>query len=138
MKSVISKSLGLALALALTPATSPAQDPGAAAAERARLANQRIQAEAVRRAEEERALEAEAAMARTPAPDNPEPAGTPTGSQPSATAPRSERSQPNDAGAAGLSLALEQLRTLGELKDAGYVTEEEFERIKQRILDNSL
>ena len=30
---------------------------------------------------------------------------------------------------------LEQLRTLGELRDAGYVTDVEFEQIKRRILD---
>ena len=30
---------------------------------------------------------------------------------------------------------LEQLRDLGELRDAGYVTDDEFETIKQRILD---
>lgn len=30
---------------------------------------------------------------------------------------------------------LEQLRDLGELRDAGYVTEAEFESIKQRILN---
>jgi hypothetical protein len=31
--------------------------------------------------------------------------------------------------------ALEQLRELGKLKDAGYLTDAEFQRIKQRILD---
>jgi hypothetical protein len=35
-----------------------------------------------------------------------------------------------------LSRTLEQLRTLGELRDAGYVTAEEFERIKRKILDS--
>ena len=35
-----------------------------------------------------------------------------------------------------ISKALEQLRELGDLKDAGLVTEEEFERIKKRILDS--
>lgn len=34
-----------------------------------------------------------------------------------------------------ISRALEQLRELGKLRDAGYVTDEEFDRIKQRILD---
>ncbi len=32
---------------------------------------------------------------------------------------------------------LEQLRSLGELRDAGYVTDAEFEEIKRRILDGS-
>jgi hypothetical protein len=31
---------------------------------------------------------------------------------------------------------LQQLRELGALKDAGHVTEEEFQRIKRRILDS--
>lgn len=35
-----------------------------------------------------------------------------------------------------LTEALAQLRKLGELKDAGYVTDEEFDRIKARILDS--
>ena len=39
---------------------------------------------------------------------------------------------------AALSVALEQLRTLGELRDAGYVTDDEFERIKRRILEETL
>jgi hypothetical protein len=37
-----------------------------------------------------------------------------------------------------MSRTLEQLRSLGELKDAGYVTEDEFERIKQKILNSQL
>ncbi len=40
------------------------------------------------------------------------------------------------ASSAEVSTALQQLRELGSLKDAGYVTDEEFERIKQRILDS--
>ena len=31
---------------------------------------------------------------------------------------------------------LEQLRMLGELKDDGYISDEEFQRIKRRILDD--
>ena len=34
-----------------------------------------------------------------------------------------------------MNKVLEQLRTLGELRDAGYVTNDEFERIKTKILD---
>ena len=33
---------------------------------------------------------------------------------------------------------LEQLRLLGELKDDGYITDEEFRKIKQKILDSRL
>ena len=36
---------------------------------------------------------------------------------------------------ANLWEALEQLRTLGELRDAGYVTDDEFARIKKKILE---
>ena len=45
---------------------------------------------------------------------------------------------PADKIAIDLSPVLEQIRTLGELKDAGYITDEEFERIKRRLLDGSL
>ncbi len=38
----------------------------------------------------------------------------------------------------GMSLMLEHLNVLGQLRDSGYVTEAEFERIKQRILDGEL
>lgn len=37
-----------------------------------------------------------------------------------------------------MSRTLEQLRSLGELKDDGYITEEEFQKIKQKILDSQL
>ncbi|MDH3305084.1 MAG: SHOCT domain-containing protein [Gammaproteobacteria bacterium] len=37
-----------------------------------------------------------------------------------------------------MSRTPEQLRSLGELKDAGYVTEDEFERIRQKILNSQL
>jgi hypothetical protein len=48
--------------------------------------------------------------------------------------------RPTQAGATGADMArvLEQLRQLGELKDAGYVTDEEFDRIKERILAEAL
>lgn len=113
------------------------------AAERSRLANQRIQAEAERRAheEEERQRQAEAqarmqaeaaaAMApQTPAQSAPAAASTPDPAPPVEV-------RPANSGAAGadVSKVLEQLRTLGELKDAGYLTEQEFDRIKRRILE---
>ena len=37
-----------------------------------------------------------------------------------------------------MSRALEQLRELGALRDAGYLTEQEFEQLKQKILDGAL
>lgn len=125
------------------------------AAERERLANQRIAAEARAREEQERrarlaaaerelepasrqaapsaAVEAPGA-ARTPVPSAP--AAAPVPSAPAAVpvaAPRQAAEPPRD-----VDRMLEQIRTLGELRDAGYVTESEFELIKQRILDGTL
>ena len=51
-------------------------------------------------------------------------------------APPSEIDQPA-GGNTDVPDLLEQLRTLGELHDAGYVTDAEFEEIKRRILDGS-
>lgn len=41
-------------------------------------------------------------------------------------------------GGQGISSMLEELERLGQLRDAGYVTDEEFEQIKRRILDGRL
>lgn len=118
-------------------------------AERARIANQRIQVEAARIEEEEKRRaqsEAEAAAAqaryeerlaqraqanaRTPVEEPPVIEPIPVGPAPApAPAPVSDSDQ------VGMSRTLEQIRTLGELRDAGYVTEEEFNRIKSKILD---
>ena len=129
--------LAAAVVLSTIPASGIGQEPNPAA-ERARLAEQRIQAEAARRLEEEQAsvpaalpAAAEPALEREPAPVTAAPRIAPA--QP-AEPPRSVRPETP----ADLSLALEQLRTLGELKDSGYVDDEEFERIKQRILDANL
>ncbi|MDJ0758193.1 MAG: SHOCT domain-containing protein [Woeseiaceae bacterium] len=137
--------------LASPVAWSQAQDM---AAERARIANQRIQVEAARIAEEEkRRAQAEAeeaaareryeerlvqraeANARTPVEEQPviEPIPLGPASSPAPVpAPVSASNQP------GLSRILEQIKTLGELRDAGYVTDEEFQRIKSKILDGEL
>jgi len=97
--------------------------------ERARLGNQRIQTEAdVKAREEQRRLE-EAERERLRAQE---------------AARRSEEAigqssvvRPVEAGSsADMSRTLEQLRALGELKDDGYITEEEFSKIKQKILDS--
>ncbi len=137
MKPATMGPLAIAVVLTVMPASGFAQEPNPAA-ERARLAEQRIQAEAARRLEDEQAsvpaasAAAEPALERAPAPSV-------------AAAPRAAREQPAEPSRtvspetpADLSLALEQLRTLGELKDSGYVDDEEFERIKQRILDANL
>lgn len=135
--------------LALGPGLAVGQSPDAAA-ERARLANQRIQAEAERRAREE--LESQnqtSALARQPAPASALPGSSPatdepvepvrTG-QPAPAAEAVHASSPPRPGPAvedeRTSRALEQLRDLGELKDAGYLTEEEFRRIKTRIIES--
>ncbi len=125
-----------ALTLALVHQPAAAQDPSTAAAERARLANQRIEAEARRRVEEEQARQQEASL------ETPAPAASIAASQAPAVAGTATRPAtspaPGAADRAELSLVLQQLKALGELKDAGYVDEEEFERIKQRIIDGGL
>jgi len=115
--------------LAFAPGLALAQTPDPAA-ERARLANERIQAEAERRAREEaeqqnRTPERAGQPAAAPnPPTQPQEAHPPTEPRrPSTDADRTER-------------GLEQLRELGKLKDAGYLTDAEFQRIKQRILDS--
>lgn len=120
--------------LALAPGLALAQTPDAAA-ERARLANERIQVEAERRTQEELARADQApGTAPTPGAAPPVPAQAPASeSRPAAEPPQPARPAADDA---RTQRALEQLRELGELKDAGYLTDEEFRRIKQRILDS--
>lgn len=152
--------LALLVATVVAPAAwTQTPDP---AEERARLANQRIQAEAARQAEEERArreMTPQAAAAQpvapgpaqspavvavpppsvpapsTPATSVPAPSisQTPPGGPPQSTAGADAARETRDA---QTSRALEQLKQLGELRDAGYVTDQEFERIKSRILDD--
>ena len=117
------------------------------AAERARLANQRIDAEARAREEQERqarlAAERERAatvprQATAPAAVEPRNAGAETPGPAARIAAVDAPSRDAARPPADLDRVLEQIRTLGELRDAGYVTDTEFERIKQRILDGSL
>lgn len=120
------------LAFAPGHALGQSQDP---AAERARLGNERIEAE--RRAREELEQQNQA----------PQPAGQPAG-QPAAQSaasptpgtqsqveapPTGPRRPPAEADRT--ERGLQQLRELGKLKDAGYLTDAEFQRIKQQILD---
>lgn len=148
-----------AIALVFLSTGAHAQD--SAAAERARIANERIAAEAERRARAEAddrtaaarsqtAAALDEASEATAAPTSPTPARTapvPEQTAPKATPAPPDQSTPvepaatdNRTRSSGTDFAplLEQLKTLGELKDAGYVTEDEFERIKSRLLDGGL
>ena len=99
--------------------------------ERARLGQQRIQADAELRArEEQRRLEAEE-QRRLRAQEE-------TTISEEAIAPTSEARPTSTDSGADMSRTLMQLRSLGELKDDGYITEDEFRRIKQKILDSQL
>ena len=93
------------------------------AAERARLANDRI------RAEEEERIRAEAEQVEQD-PVEQEQVEKPAEPSVPGTPPAVDRIE--------LSRALEQLRELGALKDAGYLTDEEFELLKKKILDGTL
>ncbi|KPJ79349.1 MAG: hypothetical protein AMJ58_12320 [Gammaproteobacteria bacterium SG8_30] len=136
--------------LGLGPGLAAGQTPDAAS-ERARLGNQRTQAEAERRMREEREVQraapdvlGESTGETSRQPGTPTSSGVvdPTGSY------SPPRSGPSSMAAGSVApprppatddelteRALKQLRDLGELKDAGYVTDEEFQRIKQRILE---
>ena len=128
------------VAVALTPAI--ADD---VAAERARLANQRIQIEEERRAREEEERLAQA-QAQTESEDRRETnaetaaASEQPGDMSSPPVTRTTQTGVSDAPAdrVEMSRALEQLRELGALRDAGYVTEEEFEQLKKKILNGTL
>jgi len=102
---------------------------GSAESERQRLGDERIRLEADRRArEEQQRLEAEE-QARLQAQEQ-------ALAEKEAVAPNPQ-SKPSEARVdSDISQMLEQLRALGELKDDGYITEDEFRKIKQRILDN--
>lgn len=88
--------------------------------ERGRLANQRIQAETEIRAREEQQRLEEAERERL------------------RTQEEAIKSKEAIAPSSDISRTLKQLRSLGELKDDGYITEEEFRRIKQKILDSQI
>ena len=136
--------IGLAVLSILPLAAVIAQDDDLAA-QRARIANQRIEAEAERRAEEERLRQQQAAdaalrdaQAAGATAAATEQAGMAASDADAITESAAAQAPPAaaDTDRAAISEALEQLRELGELRDAGYVTDEEFERIKARILDS--
>ena len=122
---------GLSMALAQTTGIADQAD-NATVSERERLGNQRIQIEAEMRAREEQRRVEEVEQARLRAQEaalRSEAAAIATGSTPGATGVRSS---------VDITRTLEQLRMLGELKDDGYITAEEFRKIKQKILDSRL
>ena len=123
--------VGLSMSLAQTAGIAD-QAESATVSERQRLGNQRIQIEAEMRAREEQRRLEEAEQARLRAHEaaiRSEAAAIATGSTPGAT---------KVDNSVDMSRTLEQLRMLGELKDDGYITEEEFRKIKQKILDSRL
>lgn len=97
--------------------------------ERARLANQRIQVEEERRAREDAERLRKAAAEQSTAAGDTSDAAAPV-DRDVASEVSAERME--------MSRALEQLRELGALRDAGYVTEQEFEQLKKKILDAAL
>ena len=152
--------VGLAAPALLMAQSTTDEDLAKAAAERGRLGNTRIQTEMERRLIEEQELQeasqqqqqasATAQQTSTPTPPQtatqpapaprldmgykPLPAPAPVTSRPAATPAAASPARSGD-----LTRILQQLQALGELgelKDRGYVTEEEFRRIKSRILDD--
>ncbi len=122
---------GLSMALAQTTVIAD-QAENATVSERERLGNQRIQIEAeVRAREEQRRLE-EAEQARLRAQE------AALRSEAAAIAPGATPGATKVENGVDMRRTLEQLRMLGELKDDGYITAEEFRKIKQKILDSRL
>jgi len=157
MRSAFATITIVAWALAPGPVHAQATDT---AAERARLGEERARIEAERRARETDAKQAapqvdlasDAAtppvpdtirdevpraetVIRAPVPDAESTLPMATAPPPPADDPARSRTADTQSDPAEISRTLEQLRELGELKDAGYLTDEEFEHIKQRILD---
>ena len=140
----------LLLSVSLFAATAWSQTEDIAT-ERSRVAEERIRVEAERFAQEEEQRAAAAAEAEPLREVEPEQAPVPAEAeqqdlvQPqsdviAAPAPTEEPASLDEGrpGSLGMSLMLEHLNVLGQLRDSGYVTEAEFERIKQRILDGEL
>jgi hypothetical protein len=124
------RAVVLTCLLAVAPGLALAQSPDAAA-ERARLANERIQAEAERQAREAAAESSNQAAVPVAATGS-----TQAGSRPSQPEGNAAQTRPAPVDADRTDRGLRQLRELGKLKDAGYLTDPEFTRIKQQILDS--
>jgi hypothetical protein len=114
------------LAFAPGLALGQSQDP---AAERARLGNERIEAERRAREELEQPDQAPESAGQPAAAASSTPRTQSQGEAP----PAGPRRPPTEADRT--ERGLQQLRELGKLKDAGYLTDAEFQRIKQQILD---
>ena len=130
--------IGIAAAIVVAAQSAVAQDAEGINAERARLGNQRIQQDMELRAreEEERRLEENTQPDQQPQEPAPQPLVVSEANSPAvaeSTAPLPQSSGPG--GDPDMSKVLEQLRVLGELKDAGYVSEQEHAELKQKILD---
>ncbi len=124
------RAVALSCLLAVAPGLALAQSPDAAA-ERARLANERIQAET-----ERQAREAEAELSNQAAVPIAAPGSTQAGPRPSLPEGSAAQTRPAPVDADRTDRGLRQLRELGKLKDAGYLTDPEFARIKQQILES--
>lgn len=123
--------------LALCPPVAPAQSDDLAA-ERARIANQRIEAEARAREEQERQARLAAEREQAAASQSAAPSAATVRRETAAATPVPSATREGAPSPADVDRMLQQIRTLGELRDAGYVTDSEFERIKRRILDGTL
>lgn len=130
--------IGVATALAVAAQSAAEQDAESINAERARLGNQRIQQDMELRAREEE--EGRLAAEQQRGQQSQEPArdvlvvpeeNSPAVAEATAALPQSSR----PGGDSDMSKVLEQLRVVGELKDAGYITEQEHTALKQKILD---
>lgn len=130
----------LAITLICTLLAAPAfaqstDEQQAIQAERQRLGNERIQLEAQRRAlEEEQRLEEQRRLAQQQQAELQAQEATRASEEASVARPQSppppHRSEPD------LSMTLDRLRVLGDLREAGHVTEEEFNILKKSILDD--
>ena len=127
--------------LCMAGAALAADEPDAQAvgAERSRLGNARIQQDMERRAraEEQRVQPEQQRIEPQQAPSVPQSTSAPTPPAANAPQPAAAIASP-PAGNSGMSETLELLQKLGELKDAGYVTEDEYSKLKQRVLADQL
>ena len=126
LKTLIIYVAAHSLVLAQT-ADDDSQSTESMYSERARLGNQRIQTEAeIKEREELRRLqEAERMQALEAARQRNE-----------ALRQSSTASTAAAESNVEISRTLEHLRSLGELRDDGYITAEEFQRLKQKIIDS--
>jgi len=130
--------IGVATALAVAAQSAAEQDAESINAERARLGNQRIQQDMELRAREEE--EGRLAAEQQRGQQSQEPARdvlvVPEENSPAVAEATAALPQPSRPGGdSDMSKVLEQLRVVGELKDAGYITEQEHTALKQKILD---